>query len=90
MVKKRMQKKEKPFDMILMDINMPIMDGFEAACKIVSLGVETPIVAITASTTLKDMEMCKECGINDHIAKPFSLKKLQEILLKYFEPNGSV
>ncbi len=78
--------KEQKFDVILMDIMMPVMDGLEATVKIrefeESLNKEkTPIIAITANTMDNDREKCISYGMNEFMAKPFDIDKL----LKIFE-----
>ena len=78
--------KSQKFDIILMDIMMPVMDGFEATKEIrmlesqnKSLG-HTPIIAFTANTINNDREKCIEGGMDDIIEKPFDIYKLREIL----------
>jgi len=89
MVKDRIDKNEKPFDLILMDIHMPIMDGLDAADKIISLETATPIIAMTANIMTNDMETYQERGMIDCIGKPFTSQELWSCLLKYLEPvNG--
>ncbi len=78
--------KEQKFDVILMDIMMPIMDGLEATVKIREFEEsgnknKTPIIAITANTMDNDREKCISFGMNDFMAKPFDMDKL----LKIFE-----
>jgi CheY-like chemotaxis protein len=85
-VVKRQQKGEKPFDLIFMDIHMPIMDGLEAANKITELGITTPIVALTANIMSNDLDLYKENGISDFIGKPFMSQDLWNCLLKYLTP----
>ena len=75
----------KSYDLILMDCQMPVMDGFEASARIRSgeAGEEarkTPIIALTANAMKEDIERCTEAGMNDHIAKPFTLTTLQTAL----------
>ena len=89
MVKDRIEKNEEPFDLILMDIHMPIMDGLDAADKIISLETATPIIAMTANIMTNDMEIYQEKGMIDCIGKPFTSQELWACLLKYLVPvNG--
>ena len=73
------------FDVVLMDCQMPLMDGYEATRKIRS-GESTngrarvPIVAITANALPGDRERCLESGMTDFISKPFTLRKLQAVM----------
>lgn len=85
LVKNRL-KTQKPFDLIFMDINMPVMDGLKAASEIAELGVTTPIVAMTINALCEDMELYKLNGMQDCINKPFTTQDLWECLLKYFAP----
>ncbi|MDR1695524.1 MAG: response regulator [Endomicrobium sp.] len=75
------------YDIIFMDIQMPVMGGLESADKIRSLGrpdaKTVPIVALTANAFKDDMNEAKMHGMNDHIAKPVELKRLLKALLKY-------
>lgn len=68
--------KEK-FDIILMDIQMPIMDGIQAS-KIIrtKLLIETPIIALTANAFKTELEKCKDAGMNTYVTKPFEEKEL--------------
>jgi signal transduction histidine kinase/DNA-binding response OmpR family regulator len=85
-VAKRIKSGEKPFDLIFMDIHMPVMDGLEAASKIVAMGVKTPIVAVTANVMTNDLELYKTSGISDFVGKPFTSHELWKCLLKYLPP----
>ena len=85
-VTKRVHNKEKPFDLIFMDIHMPVMGGLEAASIISALGINTPIVVMTANIMTGDMELYKASGILDCVSKPFTSQELWKCLLKYFCP----
>ena len=85
-VLKRMHSGGKPFDLIFMDIHMPVMDGLEAAAKIIELGSKTPIVAMTANIMSDDLNIYKSSGIPGYIGKPFTSQELWQCLLKYFRP----
>lgn len=74
------------YDIILMDIQMPIMDGFEATRAIKKSGApknQIPIIALTANSSSKDIEKCLASGMNDCIGKPFTPENLFRILVKY-------
>lgn len=74
------------YDIILMDIQMPVMDGFEATRAIKKRGApknQIPIIALTANSSSKDIEKCMASGMNDCIAKPFTPENLFGILIKY-------
>jgi signal transduction histidine kinase/DNA-binding response OmpR family regulator len=86
MVYNRMKSGEKPFDLIFMDMHMPVMDGLEAAAKITQLGTNTPIVAMTANVMKSDMEIYKAHGMEDCVGKPFTSQDLWKCLLKYIKP----
>jgi len=82
---------QETFAAILTDLSMPVMDGFEFALKYrewetgqAEAGRErTPVIAVTANVTPKDMARCKEVGMDDFMAKPVTLKRLDEILRKW-------
>jgi CheY-like chemotaxis protein len=86
MVEERIKNKEKPFDMIFMDMFMPVMDGMEAASKIMALNTGSPIVAVTANVMASELEEYKRCGMQDYLGKPFTSQELWRTLLKYFVP----
>jgi diguanylate cyclase (GGDEF)-like protein len=85
-VRSRKEQGGKPFDLIFMDIHMPVMDGLEAATKIDSLQTGTPIVAMTANIMSNDKELYKMSGMPDHVSKPFTSQELWRCLLKYLTP----
>ncbi|MBF0528571.1 MAG: response regulator [Deltaproteobacteria bacterium] len=75
----------KSYDLILMDVQMPVMDGLQATEAIRRLpGWESiPILAMTANAFGEDRDKCLEAGMNDHVIKPVEPKKLNEILVKW-------
>ena len=75
-------KKEK-FDLILMDIHMPVLNGFDASKKIRELGILTPIIALTASDKNEIINEMAINGINDVLVKPFEIKDLQLMIEKH-------
>jgi len=85
-VKNRIEKGEKPFDLIFMDIHMPEMDGLDAARKIIEMGIDTPIIALTANIMANDRETYFESGMCDCLSKPFVAHELWACLLKYLKP----
>ncbi|MCL1931744.1 MAG: PAS domain-containing protein [Treponema sp.] len=92
MVQNRKEKGEKQFDLIFMDMHMPVMDGIEATKKIIELNINIPIVAMTANIMSDDREIYKTSGISDCVGKPFSSQELWHCLMKYFKPvsNGTL
>jgi PAS domain S-box-containing protein len=71
------------FDVILMDIQMPNMSGWEATNALRNQGLMTPIVALTAHAMKGDEEKCLKVGCNDYLSKPVNVTKLMNILEKY-------
>jgi len=95
MVRDRMLKGEKQFDLICMDMHMPVMDGFEAAAAILNFNINVPMIALTANVMVNDRELYRMSGITDYVGKPFTSQDLWRCLLRYFTPvswqsvNGS-
>jgi len=75
------------FDLILMDVRMPIMNGIDATREIRSESdnIGTPIVAVTANAFDTDRQQCLEAGMNDHLPKPIDPAKLYAIILKWLK-----
>jgi len=71
------------YDLVLMDCEMPVMDGFEAARRIRLLHSGIPIVAITASAMAEDRKRCLHAGMNDFVAKPVDLGHLSDVLARW-------
>ncbi|SDH12100.1 hybrid sensor histidine kinase/response regulator [Propionivibrio dicarboxylicus] len=80
------------FDLVLMDLHMPVMDGFEATQRIRTLpqGVKLPVIAMTAAAMAQDRRDSLNAGMNDHIAKPVEPKNLAETLLKWLSTMSQV
>jgi len=64
---------EQRFDVILMDIQMPVMDGFEASTALRKAGYQAPIIALSANVYPEEIKTCFENGMNGHIGKPFTV-----------------
>ena len=80
--------KEK-FDLILMDVQMPVMDGLEATRKIRQLAAydSVPIIGVSAGTVLGEKEKCLQAGMDDFLAKPLRLSECAEKISKYLIPS---
>ncbi|UNI23271.1 Histidine kinase [Purpureocillium takamizusanense] len=76
------------FDLCLMDISMPVMNGYEATVQIRNSGSRIPIIAMTAYALKGDMERCLEKGVNDYLAKPVNRQLLMHKLLKWLPKSG--
>jgi CheY-like chemotaxis protein len=75
----------KPYDLILMDCQMPIMDGFEASRHIRSMNdqVQPIIIAVTANALVGERERCLNAGMDDYLSKPFQAHQLIAIVRKW-------
>ncbi len=76
--------RSEPFDVVLMDMHMPVMDGLEAtrAIRQQELGTNkhTPIIALTAAAMAEDARLCREAGMDDYLTKPIRRRKLMQVL----------
>jgi CheY-like chemotaxis protein len=75
------------YDLVLMDKEMPVMDGHEATRQLRSMGVKTPIVALTGNALTTDRELFFEAGVDDFQTKPLSREKLVQLLVRYGVEN---
>ncbi len=87
-VEKFTESEEKYYDVILMDIRMPVMSGYDAAVEIRKLGrsdAGLPIIAMTADAFSEDIERFRQCGMNEHVSKPIDVDRLIQLLRKYLK-----
>lgn len=74
------------YDVILMDIQMPNMNGYDAARKIRAMSdrqkANIPIIAMTANAFNEDKKRALDCGMNQHISKPFDISELLELIIE--------
>ena len=75
------------FDLILMDCQMPVLDGYRATEKLRADGCLTPVVALTANAMQGDRERCSAAGMDDYLAKPFTPKQLAHVLKRWLDRN---
>ena len=78
------------FDVILMDINMPNMNGYEATKALREKGFTIPILALTASVLRGEVNKCLEAGCDDYLPKPIDCNRLAAILAKYLPVKVNV
>ncbi len=71
------------FDLVLMDIRMPNMNGFEATSRIKDINPSVPIIAVTAYVHSQSIFDCQNCGCDEFIAKPFEINHLLSVIKKY-------
>ena len=78
-----------PFDVVLMDLQMPEMDGYQATAKLRSdpRFAGLPIIAMTAHATIEERQRCIAAGMNDHISKPIEPRNLFETVSRFYKPE---
>ncbi|MBV7534828.1 CHASE domain-containing protein [Duganella sp. sic0402] len=76
------------YDLVLMDVQMPEMDGFEATAKIrAELGLRLPVLAMTAGVMASEREQCIACGMDDFIAKPIDVDEMLRVIARNLPPS---
>ena len=77
------------YDAVLMDCQMPVMDGFEATRRLRAAGRRLPVIAMTANAMAGDREKCLAAGMDDHIAKPVDVGQLFATLVRWVKPAAA-
>jgi CheY-like chemotaxis protein len=73
----------KPYDLILMDIQMPVMDGYAATRHLRKMGVKIPILALTAHASPEDRQRCFAAGCTNYLTKPINIGQLKNVIRSY-------
>ncbi len=80
--------RSRSYDLILMDVEMPVMGGLEATRELRRAGIDAPIVAMTGSSMKGDKEQCLDAGMTDYVSKPIDRQAMKAILNKFCDIDG--
>lgn len=72
--------KQRHFDLILMDMQMPVMDGLQATQAMRAMGISTPIIALTGNDSVEDQQRCQQQGMNGFLTKPLKPAALSVVI----------
>ena len=81
---------ETDFDLILMDMQMPVMNGIDATIRLREMDYKKPIVALTANAMTEDIDACYQAGCDAFIHKPISQQKFKDAIIKFLNPVGEI
>jgi signal transduction histidine kinase/ActR/RegA family two-component response regulator len=76
-----------PYDVVFMDVQMPVLDGLDATRVLRAEGYELPIVALTAQTLAGDRDRCLEAGCDDYVSKPIDRDRMTEVVSRFLAPD---
>ena len=76
---------QKQYDLVLLDIKMPEMDGYATVKEIRRLGYKVPVIALSADAYKSSIEKAMQCGFNEYLTKPFKWDDMRKIILKFME-----
>ena len=82
----RLRERASDYDIVLMDVQMPVMDGYEAKRQIRhALGLTLPVLAMTAGVMKSEQDQCMAAGMNDFIAKPLDVEQMLDIISRHWD-----